>query len=69
MVELETIKPLELMAFGPIAPGSVLIVPEHLARRLVAARFAIERLAPSGDCECGECDVCDSGIIAEFEEE
>jgi len=69
MVELIVTKTVNTEHFGPIEPGCVLVVPDHLARRLVGAGYAELRIAGDGECT-GDCvDIGDGGIVAEFADE
>lgn len=62
MIELVVTKTVNTAHFGPIEPGCVLVVPEHLAKRLVSAGYAGVRVAPEPEPDCGGGD---GGIITE----
>ncbi len=67
MTEIVTIKPINTAHFGPIAAGSVMVVPDHTAQRLIDAGFAEPRIVDECECACVDCG--DGGIVAEFADE
>ena len=64
MIQLVITKPVNTAHFGPIEAGSEMVVPDHLAYRLMEAGYAEEiRDEPEDEPDYG-----DSGILAEFAE-
>jgi len=62
MIHLDITKTVNTAHFGPIEPGSEMVVPSHLAYRLMEAGFAVEHIEQIE----AQPDYGDSGILAEF---